>query len=85
MTFIEVSDWYTKDQKILIKKDMIKAVKPMNYNEKEGSEIYLGDTIIRVNDTYEQLRYRLVAPLELQYMLQTSDEPIVHVCGGEKK
>lgn len=85
MTFIEVSDWYTKDQKILIKKDMIKAVKPMNYNEKEGSEIYLGDTIIRVNDTYEQLRYRLVDPLELQYMLQTSDEPIVHVCGGNNK
>lgn len=84
MTFIEVSDWYG-DYKIIIRKDMIKAVMPLRGEDKVGSEIYLGDTLIRVNDTYEELRYRLVDPLELQYMLQTSDEPIVHVCGGEKK
>lgn len=79
MTFIEVSDWYADNHKIIIRKDMIKAVMPIRDEGNTGSEIYLGDSIIRVNDTYEELRYRLVNPLELQYMLQTSDEPIVHV------
>ena len=85
MKFIEVTDWYNEHHKILIRKDLIKAVMPIRDPVNTGSEIYLGDTPIRVNETYEELRYRLVDPLELQYMLQTSDEPIVHVCGGEKK
>lgn len=84
MTFIEVTDWHS-DNKIIVRKDMIKTVMPIREDPKTGSEIYLLGTITRVKETYEELRYRLVDPLELQYMLQTTDEPIVHVCGGDKK
>lgn len=59
MTFIEVTDWYSENHKILIRKDLIKGVMPLRGEDKVGSEIYLGDTLIRVNETYEELRNRL--------------------------
>lgn len=82
MKYIELN-FNNNDGKVIVRKDAIECF--YESDDKKGSIIHTPSMTLRVVEKYEELRYRLVDPLELQYMLQTSDEPIIHVCGGEKK